>query len=110
MPVDKYRENRLVLGHQVKVWRVLPYRVSGRPKCFLIDWPSYWNSGLDVEVGVVAVRKKNGRWKVVELELPEDISEPDAEDIVSCCWYVFEKGNRNRKCPPVLMVWEFLEP
>ncbi|KXG75494.1 hypothetical protein AN618_18620 [Fervidicola ferrireducens] len=61
---------------------------------------------LEIEVGLKVVRKKNGRWKVVELHLPAEISEEDFEDITSCWWYAF--GQRaNRKCPSIIAAWEF---
>lgn len=99
----------LRLGKKVSVWPVLPYRVRGKEEYFLVDWPSFWDD-LTIEIGVVAVRKRNGRWKVVELELPEGIKDDDMEDIVLCHWRVFDQKDRRRKCPPVYMVWEFDSP
>jgi len=100
----------LKLGEEVLVWRVAPYRVRGRKECFVVDWPSCWDENLAVEVGVVAVRKRGGRWKVVELELPKGISGHDAEDILLSHWYVFDRDDRRRKCPPVYMAWDFDSP
>jgi hypothetical protein len=100
----------LKLGKRVLVWRVAPYPVRGREECFVVDWPSFWDEDLSVEVGVVAVRKRSGRWKVVELELPSGVPEEDAEDIVLCRWYVFDRNDRRRKCPPIYMAWDFDDP
>lgn len=100
----------LKLGEYVRVWRVLPYHVPGKKEYFSVDWPSYWDDELAIEVGVAAVRKRNGRWKVVKLELPENVPEEDIEDIISCHWYVFDKNDTRRKSPPVVMAWDFVSP
>ncbi|SMB96204.1 hypothetical protein SAMN00808754_1424 [Thermanaeromonas toyohensis ToBE] len=103
-------KKRFRLGAQVLVKRLVPYFVKGEKQGFVVDWESYWEEGRTVEVGVVAVRKKNGRWKVVELELPGDVPEEDAEDILLRHWYVFDKDDKRRKCPPLYAVWGFDDP
>lgn len=75
---------------------------------FDVGWPSFWEEGRDVGVTVVARRRKDGQYRVVEIEIPEDAAEEDVEDILSSWWYVFPKKSRkDPRCPPVIFVWEF---
>ncbi|MDA8333629.1 MAG: hypothetical protein M0Z41_01345 [Peptococcaceae bacterium] len=106
------QEKRTVLrlGRNVLIWPVRSYPVPGKRQYFTVDWPSYWDEEYTIEVGVVAVRNRSGRWKVVELELPEDISEGDADDIVLSFWYVFDSSDKQRKSPPVQFAWDFNNP
>lgn len=108
--IAEEKKRLLKLGKNVLVWPVLPYRVPGRKEYFNVDWPSFWDDDLVIEAGVVAVRKKNGRWKVVELEFPKHAIKEDIEDIVSCHWYVFDKSDTRRKSPPVVFAWDFDDP
>lgn len=94
------------MKNTVLVYRIVDYKVKGRKECFGVTWPSCRENSL-IEIGVVAVQKKDKQWKVVELEIPEDISEYDLKDIISCYWYVIDKKSFNRKRPPLVNVWEF---
>lgn len=109
-PRRKRKKTTFRLGNRVLVRRLVPYFVKGEREGFVVDWDSYWEEGRRVEVGVVAVRKRSGRWKVVELELPTDVPEEDAEDILLCHWYVFDKDDNRRRCPPLYAVWGFDDP
>lgn len=102
------QKQRQKLQDTVLVVRLVPYHVKGRIEHLSVDWYSFWGNET-VVVSLTTVRKRNGRWKAVELEMPEDISEIDIEDILSCCWYIFDKKS-NRKCPPIIQAWEFTTP
>ena len=93
-----------------EVWtvRLVPYYVKGKVEQLLIDWLSCWGNGM-IELCVNAIRTKNGRWRIIELDMPIDIPKEDAEDIIDCKWFVVDKKS-NRKCPPIMQLWGFDRP
>ena len=93
-----------------EVWtvRLVPYYVKGKVEQLLIDWLSCWGDGM-IELCVNAIRTKNGRWRIIELDMPIDIPKEDAEDIIDCKWFVVDKKS-NRKCPPIMQLWGFDRP
>lgn len=98
--------------------KVIAYKLTDIPELkwkgvevFDVDFPSFWDDDREIEVGVVVRRNKAGEYKVVELEMPEDTPDEDFQEIALCYWYVFDKRRqKNKKCPPVIFLWEFDNP